>query len=149
MSDSPKSGHAMLDSQLCFAVHSAAHAFTQAYKPLLTRLGLTYPQYLVMLLLWERDDRSVGELSEPLFLDSGTLSPLLKRLQAAGYVTRAPDPRDERVTRVALTAQGAALRDEARGIPKAILRASGLEIDQLIALRDSIRRLGQSLRAAN
>jgi len=139
----------LLENQICFAVHSAAHAFTQAYKPLLAPLKLTYPQYLVMLLLWEKDNRSVSELGVPLFLDSGTLSPLLKRLRAAGYVTRSADPADERVTRIALTPQGAALKKKAAGIPAGMLCATGLESAHLMALRDQIKRLGQSLRAAS
>jgi MarR family transcriptional regulator, organic hydroperoxide resistance regulator len=138
-----------LENQMCFAAHSAAHAFTQAYKPLLAPLKLTYPQYLVMLLLWEKDNRSVSELGVPLFLDSGTLSPLLKRLRAAGYVTRSADPTDERVTRIALTPQGAALKKKAAGIPAGMLCATGLETAQLAALRDELKRLGQSLRAAS
>jgi DNA-binding MarR family transcriptional regulator len=148
MNESPPSAHLLLDDQLCFAVHSAAHAFAQAYKPLLAPLGLTYPQYLVMLLLWEKDDRSVGELGAPLFLDSGTLSPLLKRLRAAGYVSRSRDPKDERVTRIALTPAGAALKNKARGIPAAMARAAQLDVAQFDALRDSLTRLGRSLRAA-
>lgn len=137
----------LLENQICFAVHSTAHAFAQAYKPLLAPLKLTYPQYLVMLLLWEKDDRSVSELGAPLFLDSGTLSPLVKRLQAAGYVTRAPDPADERVTRVALTPKGAALRKKAEAIPAGMLCAMGLDLGQLATLRDQLKQLGQSLRA--
>jgi DNA-binding MarR family transcriptional regulator len=137
-----------LDNQLCFAVHAAAHAFAQAYRPLLRPLRLTYPQYLVMLLLWEEDDRTVGELGAALRLDSGTLSPLLKRLAAAGYVARARDPNDERVTRVALTARGAALKKKAARAPEAMLAACGLELDRLAELRDEMRRLGDALRAA-
>jgi DNA-binding MarR family transcriptional regulator len=147
MNEAPPA-HLLLDNQLCFAVHSAAHAFTQAYKPLLAPLGLTYPQYLVMLLLWEKDDRSVGELCAPLFLDSGTLSPLLKRLRAAGYVSRSPDPKDERVTRISLTPEGAALKNKAGAIPAAMACAARLDLAELGALRDSLQRLGRSLRAA-
>ena len=137
-----------LDQQLCFAVYSAAQAFAQAYKPILAPLGLTYPQYLVMLLLWERDDRSVKELGEPLHLDSGTLTPLLKRLQSIGYIARGRDPEDERVTRVRLTARGAALRGAAARVPDQILCATGLGIDHLRELRETMKRLGIALRSA-
>src|ERR1700760_3795105 len=115
-----------LDNQICFAVYSAAHAFNRVYKPLLDRLGLTYPQYLVMLVLWERDDVPVKEIGEKLFLDSGTLTPLLKRLEAAHLVKRTRSSEDERQGPIALTAQGTGLRDKAKTvIPPAILAASG------------------------
>ena len=96
-----------LDNQICFAVYSAAHAFNRVYKPLLDRLGLTYPQYLVMLVLWERDGVPVKDIGERLFLDSGTLTPLLKRLEAAELVKRTRSTEDERQVLIALTAQGA------------------------------------------
>ena len=95
-----------LDNQICFAVYSAAHAFNRVYKPLLDRLGLTYPQYLVMLVLWERDGVPVKDIGERLFLDSGTLTPLLKRLEAAGLVKRTRSTEDERQVLIALTPQG-------------------------------------------
>src|SRR5213080_1501934 len=98
-----------LDNQLCFAVYSTAHAFNRVYKPLLDRLGLTYPQYLVMLVLWEEDGLPVKEFGERLFLDSGTLTPLLKRMETAGLVKRTRSTEDERQVIVALTAQGEAL----------------------------------------
>src|SRR5436190_22787125 len=100
----------LLGNQLCFAIYSTAHAFNRVYKPLLDALGLTYPQYLVMLILWEREGPSVSEIGERLHLDSGTLTPLLKRLEAAGLVRRARDPADERQVRIALTLKGRALR---------------------------------------
>src|SRR6201989_2820877 len=99
-----------LDNQICFAVYSAAHAFTRVYKPLLDRLGLTYPQYLVMLVLWERDDVPVKDIGERLFLDAGTLTPLLKRLEAADLIKRTRSTEDERQVLIALTSQGQALR---------------------------------------
>lgn len=138
-----------LDEQLCFAVQSAALAFTQAYKPLLAPLKLTYPQYLVMLLLWEKDARSVKELGEPLFLDSGTLTPLLKRLQTLGYITRETDTRDERITRITLTAAGAALKKKAATIPAKLLCATGLDGAGAIKMRDSIKKLRAALRATD
>src|ERR1700676_377498 len=101
----------LLGNQLCFAVYSTAHAFNRVYKPLLDRLGLTYPQYLVMLVLWERDDVAVKDIGERLFVDSGTLTPLLKRLEAAGLLKRTRGTEDERQVLVALTPQGQALRN--------------------------------------
>ena len=103
-----------LDNQICFAVYSAAHAFNRVYKPLLDRLGLTYPQYLVMLVLWERDDVPVKDIGERLFLDSGTLTPLLKRLEAAQLIKRTRSTEDERQVLIALTPQGQALREKAK-----------------------------------
>nr|MDH4412881.1 MarR family transcriptional regulator [Rhizobium sp.] len=99
-----------LDKQLCFALYGAAHAFTRAYKPLLSPLGLTYPQYVVMMALWEEDDVAVKALGEKVGLDSGTLSPLLKRLEQVGYVSRRRDAADERQVFITLTAQGRALK---------------------------------------
>jgi DNA-binding MarR family transcriptional regulator len=148
MAKSPPSSPLRLSDQLCFAVYSAAHAFTRAYKPLLEPLGLTYPQYLVLLLLWERDDRTVKELGEPLFLDSSTLTPLLKRMETAGYVTRSRDPNDERSVRVSLTKKGRALRDQASAIPEALLCATGLSVEQLVSLRTAVTQLGEQLRTS-
>lgn len=136
-----------LSQQLCFAVYSAAHAFNRAYKPLLDPLGLTYPQYLVMLVLWEQDDRIVSQIGDRLLLDSSTLTPLLKRLEAAGHISRVRDPEDERQVRVRLTPSGGALRERAAGVPLAMAAAtgqSGAEIQRLkteiIALRDALAR---------
>ena len=148
MNEPPPSARLLLDNQWRFAVHSAAHAFAQAYKPRPAPLGLTYPPYLAMPLLWDKDDRSVGELDAPLFLDSGALSPLLKRLRAAGYLSRSPDLKADRVARIALTPEGAALENKARGTSGAMARAARLDLAQLGALRDSFQRLGRSLRAA-
>jgi DNA-binding MarR family transcriptional regulator len=136
----------LLENQICFAVYSAAHAFAQAYKPHLDPMGLTYPQYLVMLLLWEHDGRSVNELGQPLHLDSGTLTPLLKRMEKAGLVTRKRDTKDERIMRIHLTDHGRSLRERARAIPPAMLCASGLELEGLMALRDEVKALGRNLR---
>jgi DNA-binding MarR family transcriptional regulator len=136
----------LLDNQICFAIYSAAHAFAQAYKPHLDPMGLTYPQYLVMLLLWEQDGRSVNELGQPLHLDSGTLTPLLKRMEKAGLITRKRDTKDERIMRIHLTDHGHALRERARTIPPAMLCASGLELDGLMALREEVKALDRNLR---
>jgi DNA-binding MarR family transcriptional regulator len=139
----------LLGNQLCFSIYSAGHAFNRVYKPLLDRLGLTYPQYLVMLVLWERDDLSVKEIGERLFLDSGTLTPLLKRLEAAHLVKRTRSVADERQVLVALTAQGAGLREKARSIiPPAILAATGCSVAELSALQQSLVALRDQLNAA-
>src|SRR3954469_13404290 len=103
----------LLGNQVCFAVYSTAHAFNRFYKPLLERLGLTYPQYLVMLVLWERDGVAVKDIGERLFLDSGTLTPLLKRMELMGLVKRTRSSEDERQVLVALTTQGHELREKA------------------------------------
>ncbi len=136
-----------LDNQICFAVYSAAHAFNRVYKPLLDRLGLTYPQYLVMLVLWERDGVPVKEIGERLFLDSGTLTPLLKRLEAAGLVKRSRSREDERQVLIALTAQGQALKERARSVPLSIIDASSCSVAELAAARDEIVALRDKLNA--
>jgi DNA-binding MarR family transcriptional regulator len=136
-----------LDNQICFAVYSAAHAFNRVYKPLLDRLGLTYPQYLVMLVLWERDDVPVKEIGEKLFLDSGTLTPLLKRLEAAHLVRRTRSREDERQVLIALTAQGHALKEKARAVPQSILAASDCSVSELVAIKDEIVALRDRLNA--
>ncbi|MDQ1078960.1 MarR family winged helix-turn-helix transcriptional regulator [Pseudoroseomonas cervicalis] len=137
-----------LEEQLCFAVYAAAHAFGQTYRPLLEPHGLTYPQYLVLLQLWEGDDRSVRELGERLFLDSGTLTPLLKRMEAAGWVTRQRDARDARIVRIRLTPKGEALRPVAAAIPGVLRCAAGLPAAELAQLRDTLRLLASRLREA-
>jgi len=138
----------MLGNQLCFAVYSTAHAFNRVYKPLLDRLGLTYPQYLVMLVLWERDGLAVKEIGERLFLDSGTLTPLLKRLEVAHLIRRTRSSEDERQVLIALTAQGQALKEKARTLPAAILSASGCSIAELSSLRKDLVELRDQLNAA-
>ncbi|MFN3614965.1 MAG: MarR family winged helix-turn-helix transcriptional regulator [Rubrimonas sp.] len=136
----------LLSRQLCFAVLSAARAFERRYAALLAPLGLTYPQYLVMLALWARDDQTLRDLGAALHLDSGTLTPLLKRMEAAGHVTRARDREDERLLRVRLTDAGRALRDRAAAIPAAVAASTGLSPAELAALRDAMRRLGDAVR---
>lgn len=141
----PSPPELLLDNQLCFALYSASLAMTKLYKPLLDALGLTYPQYLVMLALWERDGLTVSELGERLFLDSGTLTPLLKRLEAAGLLVRLRDVQDERRVRITLTGQGRALHDGAQPIPHCVLARTqctpadiGALTAQLHALRDRL-----------
>ncbi|WP_166300067.1 MULTISPECIES: MarR family winged helix-turn-helix transcriptional regulator [unclassified Bradyrhizobium] len=136
-----------LDNQICFAVYSTAHAFNRVYKPLLDRLGLTYPQYLVMLALWERDDVPVKHLGERLFLDSGTLTPLLKRLEAAELIKRTRSTDDERQVLIALTPQGHALREKAKAVPQSILAASDCTVGELLAMKDEIVALRDRLNA--
>ena len=136
-----------LDNQICFAVYSAAHAFNRVYKPLLDRLGLTYPQYLVMLVLWERDGVPLKDIGERLFLDSGTLTPLLKRLETAGLVKRTRSTEDERQVLIALTAQGQVLKDKARSVPSSILDASSCSVAELSAVRNEIVALRDRLNA--
>lgn len=140
-----KPGELALDEFLCFAVYSLGHAFTKAYKPLLEALGLTYPQYVAMVVLWERDDRTVSELGGKLHLDSGTLTPLLKRLEAAGLVQRERDREDERQVRIRLTKAGLALKEKARAIPEAILCATGRPKPELRALNEQLLRLRDQL----
>jgi MarR family transcriptional regulator, organic hydroperoxide resistance regulator len=134
-----------LEQQVCFAIYSAMHAVNKAYMPLLEKIALTYPQYLAMLVLWESDDITVKQLGERLFLDSGTLTPLLKRLEGMGLVHRARDPRDERKVRLSLTDRGKELRREALSIPGQIAAAMGRPADDLKAVRKELRRIRNSL----
>src|SRR5579872_2199355 len=136
-----------LDNQICFAVYSASHAFNRVYKPLLDRLGLTYPQYLVMLVLWERDGVPLKEIGERLHLDSGTLTPLLKRLEQAGLVRRTRSTEDERQVLIGLTAQGNALKEKARAVPPSILAAAQCSVAELTAVKDEIVALRDRLNA--
>ena len=138
-----------LDRQLCFALYTASRAVVRAYAPLLEDAGLTYPQYVTMLVLWEDPDqpRSVGELGERLHLDSGTLTPLLKRLAGMGYVTRSRDAEDERRVLVALTADGLALRDRLAAVPESFLACLGTDASVAGALRDQLAALTASLEA--
>lgn len=137
-----------LDRQLCFALYAASGLVTKAYRPLLEPLGLTYPQYLVMLVLWEQSPRTVGELGEALGLDSGTLTPLLKRLEAAGLVSRNRDPADERRVRVAPTSKGMALRDQAASVPEVMACALPLPLAELADLRATLQDFARKLRTA-
>ncbi len=136
-----------LDTQLCFALYATSLAMTKLYKPLLAPLGLTYPQYLVMLVLWEHDDRTVQELGDLLQLDSGTLTPLLKRMETAGLVSRQRDTADERRVRILLTPEGAALRQRAEGVPDAIFCQAGMAVNEMSALRAQLHALREQLQA--
>jgi len=134
-----------LDNQICFAIYSTAHAFNRVYKPLLDPLGLTYPQYLVMLVLWERDGVPVKDIGERLFLDSGTLTPLLKRLESAQFIKRTRSTEDERQVLIALTAQGRALQEKASSVPQSILAASACSVPELTAMKNEIVALRDRL----
>jgi len=145
----PTGADVSLDSMLCFAIYATGHAFTRFYKPRLDALGLTYPQYLALIALWQEDDVTVGALGERLFLDSGTVTPLVKRLEARGLVSRRRDMDDERQVRIALTPEGKALQEKAAAIPLAVGKGTGLVRDdadrmrrELIALRDRLDAAG-------
>ncbi|MDF2441831.1 MAG: MarR family transcriptional regulator, organic hydroperoxide resistance regulator [Subtercola sp.] len=146
MSSSPASAP-LLDDQICFALYNASRALTARYRVLLEPLGLTYPQYLALLVLWERGPSTVAHLSERLMLDSGTLSPLLRRLEAAGLVLRSRLPSDERSVLVSLTADGEALRAGTAGIQEQICGATGLGLPEIQALRDQVAEVAEHIRA--
>ena len=132
-----------LDDQLCFALYAASRAVTARYRPMLEQIGLTYPQYLVMMLLWERDDQTVGQLGARLSLDSGTLSPLLKRLTAAGLVTRARRVEDERSVSIRLTDAGRGLEARGMAISEEMIDALGLGMAEFDDLKDRLRTLAE------
>ncbi len=138
-----------LDKQLCFALYSASLAMTKTYKPLLDKIGLTYPQYLVMLVLWQEDDLLVKSIGEKLFLDSGTLTPLLKRLEASGLILRTRDLEDERQVRITLTREGRALKRRAQDIPSQVLCASGQPVQALASLRAQLALIRDDLVRSN
>ncbi|EHF4985733.1 DNA-binding transcriptional repressor MarR [Citrobacter freundii] len=131
----------LLDRQICFPIYAASNLLTRVYRPVLAPLGLTYSQYLVMLVLWERSPISVGELGEQLHLDSGTLTPLLKRMDRGGFVSRHRDPEDERRVLITLTPHGADLRHAALAVPETLSRQLGLEPEAIDGLRDAVKVL--------
>ncbi|MEV8326357.1 MarR family transcriptional regulator [Kitasatospora sp. NPDC056731] len=137
-----------LDQQICFSLNAASRAFGGVYRVLLRDLGLTYPQYLVLLVLWEDGDLPVKRIGERLRLDSGTLSPLLKRLEAAGLVRRERSPEDERSVTVSLTTEGSALRERAGQVPRRLFDATGLPVEDLAALRVLLERVTAALDSA-
>jgi DNA-binding MarR family transcriptional regulator len=138
-----------LSNQLCFAIYSASHAFNRVYRPLLEPLGLTYPQYLVMLILWEADAQNVSAIGQRLRLDSNTLTPLIKRLEAAGHVRRTRDGEDQRVVRVQLTESGRALQGKAGEVFASVTCASGLSEAAAEALRREVLTLRDTLNGAS
>lgn len=135
-----------LDQQLCFALYSASLAMTKQYKPLLDPLGLTYPQYLAMLVLWESTPITVNELGKRLHLDSGTLTPLLKRLEASGLIHRQRDSEDERRVLVSLTPKGQQLKEQAKRIPQTMACQVGLDMQDVASLRQTLQRLRNQIR---
>jgi len=135
----------LLDNQLCFALYSTSLAMTKLYKPLLEALGLTYPQYLVMLVLWEQDDVSVSVLGERLFLDSGTLTPLLKRMEAADLLVRTRSKQDERRVQISLTAAGRKLKVRAAKVPGCVVSATHCPVPDLMALTQKVQALRRQL----
>ncbi|MEU9475413.1 MarR family transcriptional regulator [Streptomyces sp. NPDC048191] len=139
--DRAAEGSLLLDDQLCFALYAAQRAVTAAYRPLLDDLGITYPQYLVLLVLWERGETSVKELARALRLDYGTVSPLLKRLEGAGLVRRERSAGDERSVLVTCTGRGEELRERAERVPGALLTTTGLGAQEVAWLREALWRL--------
>ncbi|MFJ8888834.1 MarR family winged helix-turn-helix transcriptional regulator [Streptomyces sp. NPDC102402] len=134
-----------LDHQVCFSLQAASRAFGGVYREALKGLGLTYPQYLAMMVLWEHGPLPVKTIGERLHLDSGTLSPLLKRLESAGLVRRERSPEDERSVTVHLTEAGAGLRERALPVPRSVLEATGMSVQEVLALQETLGRLTASL----
>ena len=134
-----------LDEFLCFAVYSTNLAFNRVYKPLLDELGLTYPQYIALVALYEEADQTVGRLGEKLFLDSSTLTPLLKRLETAGLLVRYRATTDERQVIIALTEAGRALRERAQSVPEAVMCATDCSLDEIVSLKQQLEKLRGSL----
>ncbi|MFK4693016.1 MarR family winged helix-turn-helix transcriptional regulator [Streptomyces pristinaespiralis] len=148
LADVPDEDFLRLEHQICFSLHAASRAFNGVYRPVLKDLGLTYPQYLVMLVLWEHGELPVKEIGEHLRLDSGTLSPLLKRLESTGYVERRRSTEDERSVTARPTQAGRALREKALGMPRRIAEATGLTPARIRALREELDELTRTLDAA-
>lgn len=134
-----------IDELLCFSVYSVNHAISRLYRPLLAPLGLTYPQYLVLVALWDKDQRRVGDLGSELQLETNTLTPLLKRMEMAGFLTRQRDSSDERGLIVALTDKGREVKEQARALTACVLEAMGGDIGELAALRDRLHSLRKTL----
>lgn len=139
----------VIDDMVCFGMYSASHAFGQAYRRMLAPWKLTYPQYLVLIALWEQQPRTVGELGDQLFLDSGTLSPLLRRLEARGLVSRSRRIDDDRVVEIALTDEGRALQSDMAPVGAEIARCTGLTGEKARALLDAVRELNRVMRATD
>ena len=137
----------LLDNQLCYALYAAAHRMTKSYRPMLEQMGLTYPQYLVLLVLWEEEGLSVKEIGSRLFLDSGTLTPLLKRLEASGHVRRARDRPDERQVSIFLTEKGRGLKGKMDCLPHTVGGMTGMTLDERRALLDNLALMRDELHA--
>ncbi len=134
-----------LDNQLCFALYAATHALTRAYRSALERLGLTYTQYLVMLVLWESDGISVGKIAQRLELDSGTLTPMLKRLETAGMLKRVRNTTDERIVEVSLTEAGKQLQHDIASVQQGVACQTGLGLDEFKQLTDALHHLVETM----
>lgn len=145
MSERDLEAQLLLDNQLCFKLYAASRAVTRAYKPMLDELGLTYPQYLVMLVLWERDERNVSDICSQLYLETATLTPLLKRLEARGLVNRRRSPSDERQVIVSLSEAGRALYAQVQHIPGCMSEALSCSQDDIVALRKQLLTLRDAL----
>ena len=135
----------LLDSQLCFSLYATSMAVSRIYKPLLDRLGITYPQYLVLLALWEGDGRAINSIAARLGLESSTVTPLVKRLESAGLVTRARNPEDERQLQVRLTERGVGLQEECGCLAETLIARSGMVLKRLAALNEEIKTLREAL----
>lgn len=146
--DTSRCDDLLLDNQVCFALYSTSLMLTKVYKPILQAVGLTYPQYLAMLVLWERDGITVGELSARLLTDPGSVTPLLKRLEGEGLITRTRSSADERVVELRLTDKGRELQQQAQAFPACIVEASGQSAEQLMALKDELVKLRSQLQQA-
>jgi DNA-binding MarR family transcriptional regulator len=138
-----------LDRQLCFSIYGADLAINRAYKPLLDQLGLTYPQYLVLHALWESDGLTITAIADRLALEPSTITPLVKRLELAGFLTRQRNPQDERQVQVRLTDKGRAMRDESACLGEALFRKAGMTLDELTALNRQVQRLRDALASAD
>ena len=138
----------LLDNQLCYALYAAAHRMTKSYRPMLERMGLTYPQYLVLLVLWETDGITVSEIGRRLRLDSGTLTPVLKRLESSGFLNRSRRQSDEREVEIALTEQGRALRNEAVAVRQSVMCQLNMSEPEIQAMRADLNALIENLCAA-
>lgn len=134
----PEDDFAPLNEFLCFTIYSAGHALTQFYRPILEAIGLTYPQYLLMVALWAKDDQIIKDLGTRLFLESSTLTPLVKRLESAGFINRSRDPKDERQVRVKLTDKGRALKSDALNVPGCIQSAVGMSVEQVMEIQAAV-----------
>jgi DNA-binding MarR family transcriptional regulator len=149
MTKTPSDEQLQLDNQLCFALYSASLQMTKAYKPLLQSIGLTYPQYLAMLVLWERDGLTVGEISARLLTEPGSLTPLLKRLEAEGLISRTRSSSDERVVELHLTDAGRSMKQRALHFPDCMLECTGQSRDALLVLRNQLVALRSALLKGN
>ena len=138
----------LLDNQLCFALYSTSLAMNKVYRKLLRKLGLTYSQYIVMLVLWERDELTVSEIGERLFLDSATLTPLLKRMELSGLLTRLRAENDERQVIISLTKQGRNLKEKAQEVPTGVMCASDCSIEQMVAMKKELESLRAKLNSS-